>query len=708
MNQSQRVSWSAERRVILVFVVSALAGIVLVGGALRYSLQRAALAQSRTNLESLAGVLAAQCESDLAEARQDLEFLAKLPAFRQLPYADKIDPKINGVPEDVDAEKRQILAQLMKKAGRFSVLYVLKPNADFYLLHPFRVQAAIKKGDLADRPYYQEAVRTKNTVMSDSFMGAEGILAVVILVPILADSGEVTAYLGGVLYLSRLSGLVSKERIKPFDVGFIVDRQGLLTAHTDAQLLQEGMREHFAERHPLLVRFLTLSNNMAGAGQRSVLFDECVDPVDAKRHLTALVPLRSGWSLGLMRDRAAILAEVRPTVLKITSLAGLLLAVIGVLGVVIAHGIGRRWDSAELALRDSEERFRIAAETANDVVYEWDLKQRVRWLGKIDELLGYGPGEFPQTLAAWAAAVHPEDVPRTMAAVEAHLAGRAPYAEEYRVRRKDGVYRWWSARGAATRTPDGKPLRWIGSITDITERKQAEEQIKRSLADLERSNKELEQFAYIASHDLQEPLRMVSSYTQLLAQRYEGQLDDKARKYIHYAVDGAIRMQSLINDLLVYSRAGIRVKPLEPTDAHAVLGEAIRNLAATIAENQAIITNDDLPTVRADDSQLAQVFQNLLANAIKFHGQDLPRVHVSVQDQGREWVFAVKDNGIGIEPQHAERVFVIFQRLHTKEEYPGTGIGLAVCRRIVERHGGKIWYESAPGKGTTFFFTVPK
>ena len=182
----------------------------------------------------------------------------------------------------------------------------------------------------------------------------------------------------------------------------------------------------------------------------------------------------------------------------------------------------------------------------------------------------------------------------------------------------------------------------------------------------------------------------------------------RPKKYITYAVSGAIRMQTLINDLLAYSRAGTQSQSLEPTDSHAALGEAIRNLAALIEESRAIITNDDLPTVRADASQLVMVFQNLLANAIKFRGKDLPRVHVSAQDHDCEWVFAVKDNGIGIESQHAERVFVIFQRLHTREEYPGTGIGLAVCKRIVERHGGKIWFESEPGNGTTFFFTIPK
>jgi PAS domain S-box-containing protein len=254
----------------------------------------------------------------------------------------------------------------------------------------------------------------------------------------------------------------------------------------------------------------------------------------------------------------------------------------------------------------------------------------------------------------------------------------------------------------------GKERIILLAIEDITERKVAEDKLQAVLAELERSNKDLEQFASIASHDLQEPLRMVASYTQLLAERYEGQLDEKAGKYIAYAVEGAIRLQQLVNDLLAYSRVSTRGNRLESTDAHAILGQAIRNLAAAIEESKAIVTNEDLPLVRADAPQLALVFQNLLANAIKFRGADSPLIHVSVRDHGGEWIFSVRDNGIGIELQYADRIFVIFQRLHTRQEYPGTGIGLAVCKRIVERHGGRIWFESEPGQGSTFFFTVPK
>jgi signal transduction histidine kinase len=243
---------------------------------------------------------------------------------------------------------------------------------------------------------------------------------------------------------------------------------------------------------------------------------------------------------------------------------------------------------------------------------------------------------------------------------------------------------------------------------DITARKQAEEDLKQTLAELKRSNQELEQFAYVASHDLQEPLRMVSSFTQLLAQRYQNRLDQDAKGFIAFAVDGAVRMQRLIQDLLVYSRVGTRGAEFAPTDADAALRVALENLQAAIRDTGAQVIHDVLPMVLADATQLTQVFQNLVGNAIKFHGDAPPRVHVSATLTGDDWVFAVADNGIGIDPQYFERIFVIFQRLHAGDRYPGTGIGLALCQRIVQRHGGRLWVESTPGKGATFHFTMKR
>jgi PAS domain S-box-containing protein len=243
---------------------------------------------------------------------------------------------------------------------------------------------------------------------------------------------------------------------------------------------------------------------------------------------------------------------------------------------------------------------------------------------------------------------------------------------------------------------------------DITEKKLAEDRLEKAMADLERSNKELEQFAYVASHDLQEPLRMVSSYTQLLAERYRDKLDQDANDFIGFAVDGANRMQQLISDLLTYSRVGTKGKPLEAVDSHAAFGRAVANLRVSIDECGAMVTNDDLPAVLADEGQLVQLFQNLVFNGIKFRREGMPpRVHVSAVMESGEWVFSVKDNGIGIPAEFQPRLFVIFQRFHKRDQYPGTGLGLAICKRIVERHGGRIWVESEEGSGSTFRLTLP-
>ena len=244
-------------------------------------------------------------------------------------------------------------------------------------------------------------------------------------------------------------------------------------------------------------------------------------------------------------------------------------------------------------------------------------------------------------------------------------------------------------------------------IHDITDRIRAEEQLRKTLAELSRSNEELQQFAYVASHDLREPLRMVVSYTELLAKRYGNQLDDAANKFIAYAVEGATRLQRLIDDLLAFSRVGTKRQPQESAPTGELLDAAVHNLQAAIEESGAVITHDALPTVRADHSQLIQLFQNLVGNAIKFRRPGAPpHIHVTACNLGQEWQFSVADNGIGIDPQFNERIFVIFQRLHAREQYPGTGIGLAICKRIVERHGGRIWVESTPGEGTTFHFTL--
>ena len=267
------------------------------------------------------------------------------------------------------------------------------------------------------------------------------------------------------------------------------------------------------------------------------------------------------------------------------------------------------------------------------------------------------------------------------------------------------------------------PDRWLLQITvsvgrqigQLMARREAEARLREAhdelelkAHELERSNEELQQFAYVASHDLQEPLRMVSSYTQLLVRRYGDRLDGDAKEFMDFIVDGAARMKQLIEDLLAYSRVGTRGRSLEPTESLAALDKALVNLRIAQEASGAAVTHDPMPKVVADPGQLTQLFQNLIGNAMKFRGAAAPRIHVGAETREHVWVFTVKDNGIGLDTQYADRIFMMFQRLHNKTEYPGTGIGLAICKKIVERHGGRIWVDSRPGQGSTFGFTIAR
>jgi PAS domain S-box-containing protein len=273
-------------------------------------------------------------------------------------------------------------------------------------------------------------------------------------------------------------------------------------------------------------------------------------------------------------------------------------------------------------------------------------------------------------------------------------------------RRKDGTEVPTEISLSPLETPEGRYT--VSAIRDVTERRDAERLMQQQAEALARSNDELQQFAYVASHDLQEPLRMVSSYLQLLERRYQGKLDDDAREFIAFAVDGAKRMQALINDLLAFSRIGTRDDVHSRVDLGDTLQKVLKDLDLAIAEAGAKVHVDRLPTVTAEPTQMSQLLGNLVGNAIKFHRPgEAPEVWVSARHTGEAWEIAVKDNGIGLDPKYRDRIFQIFQRLHTRQEYPGTGIGLAICKRIVERHRGSLRVESAPGEGATFLFTLP-
>lgn len=383
---------------------------------------------------------------------------------------------------------------------------------------------------------------------------------------------------------------------------------------------------------------------------------------------------------------------------------------------------------AETMLRESEQRLSLAIEGAEMATWDVDVRTRkALWSARHYELLGYQlvpSGEA--TLEMWRSRVHPDDLERVMQAAEQAIRERSIYRTEHRIIRADnGKDVWLASFGQALYDEAGQAVRFIGIILDITDRKRAEQVLQQAKEDLEikvqerttelkqlnenlvRSNQELEQFAYVASHDLQEPLRAVTGYTQLLVQDYQERLDESAQEYTAYIVDGAKRMQQLIQDLLAYSRVGTRDLTFASTDCNVVLKQVLRNLQVAIAENNAAIVLDSLPTVIADKNQLTQLFQNLIGNAIKFRREAPPQIHISAELKDGEWLFRVQDNGIGMKSRYLDRIFEIFKRLHTRTEFPGTGIGLAICKKIVDRHSGRIWAESEPGIGTTFYFTIP-
>ncbi len=290
----------------------------------------------------------------------------------------------------------------------------------------------------------------------------------------------------------------------------------------------------------------------------------------------------------------------------------------------------------------------------------------------------------------------------------AHIQKIGNWDGELSAQKKDGSIFYVQLSASMIYDMYSNPISVLASFIDITHRKKAEEEIAKALEEIKRSNAELEVFAYIASHDLHEPLRMVSGFAKLLQKRYKDILDKEAHDFIDFIVDGATRMQNLINDLLMFSRVGTRGKVFKPTDMNIILEVVLNILRESVSDSNAVITSEPLPVIIADETQMIQLFQNLIANAIKFKRSEPPKIKISGETKNNEWLFTVQDNGIGIDSKNFERIFIIFQRLHTKGEYPGTGIGLAVCKKIIQRHGGKLWVESKLEKGSTFFFSIPR
>ncbi|TWT51132.1 Phytochrome-like protein cph1 [Rubripirellula amarantea] len=366
-------------------------------------------------------------------------------------------------------------------------------------------------------------------------------------------------------------------------------------------------------------------------------------------------------------------------------------------------------------LSTTRDRLELTLVGANVGLWDWNAtNDEVTYSTTYKRQLGYPPETDWNKFQDWESRLHPDDVELAHQMVAEYFEHRSPeYKSTFRMRCKDGSYRWMLAQGKAVFDSDGKPLRMTGVHVDITERRESERELKRlndalqeaNLA-LQESNVELQQFAYVASHDLQTPLRAIAGFSQFLQSDFSGRLDARADDYISRIVRGVKRMQKMIDDLLQFSRVESRAAPFEQISLNDVYADAIELLNASVVQFDAEVTRDDLPMAFGDPAQLTQLLMNLIGNAIKYH-REKPVVHVSTTANDNEVTLSVKDNGIGIADVYHERIFEVFRRLHTSSEYPGTGIGLAVCRRIVKRHGGRIWVESAEGVGSTFHVTLP-
>ena len=364
---------------------------------------------------------------------------------------------------------------------------------------------------------------------------------------------------------------------------------------------------------------------------------------------------------------------------------------------------------ANRALRESETRLNLAVKAG--AVGTWDLDVHAGtmvWNEQMYQFFGVTPSEYHGTYKEIIALIHPEDRPGVEQAVAESLETGKSFSVEHRVVWPDNSVHHIAARGEVYSNKGLSSDRMIGVCLDVSHRKETEQALQEVVEDLNRSNSDLEQFAYVASHDLKEPLRMVASYTRLLAEEYEDLLDEEGKKYIHYATDGARRMQELIDDLLAYSRIGRTTGIPRPVDLNCVMRDVRENLSVTLTKCGGVLeVCENLPTVRGCGSLLSGLLQNLIANALKFHGDEPPVVMVSCEQQDGECICSVRDNGIGIPPEHRDRIFQVFQRLHARSKYEGTGIGLAICKKAVDHLGGRIWVESTPGHGSTFCFALP-
>ena len=592
---------------------------------------------------------------------------------------------------------------------------------------------AVKECSLDIEPYktlfYKaEPIFSENWQLNDPVFAEKSGLLALAAIPIISKK----VVIGALNLASKKRHLFSEEEKEIFDyigheIGIIIEKMKMeeeLKNHRDhlEQLVEARTKELGESEEKFRLAFENAADAIFWADPRSGLIINCnkmaetlleknneeiigthqstLHPPDKKEYYTNMFE-EYIKTKGYFKEDATIITK-SGTITPVSIVASLTV----ISGEPIIQGSFRditERKKMEESLRESEEKWRSITEYSSDNIWTLDLNYNITFINHT------APGLTPEGVIGNSVYKYiPEEYQESVEqCFDRILQSSQPdqYYTDY-IDPKGNIFHFEARIGPMLKS--GKIIGFTVSSTDITKRKKVEENLRSAMEDLKKSNAELEQFAYVVSHDLQEPLRMVASFTQLLQKRYQDKLDDEANEFINFAVDGATRMQGLINDLLTFSRVGTKGISFSPTDMNIILEDVLANIQQSTIEADAEITYDPLPVIIADGSQMTQILQNLMSNAIKFRGKSPIHIHVSGENKSDKWVFSIRDNGIGIEPKNFERIFVIFQRLHKRDEYEGTGIGLAVCKKIIQRHGGKIWVKSELGKGSTFYFSIPK
>ena len=635
----------------------------------------------------------------------------------------------------------------------FEYIIFLNTDGTVLFMAPHELQQSMTVKNLAYTDWYKKLISTGNGVLSDLRISpATQRPTVVIAIPLHGPEGQIIGIMAGGLDLSYLSqiGTLEMQSEQLLRSGLITDSRGLIIAH-QANPVYVIQQTDFSSASPV---------QAALSGKQGTM--RFISPIDGIDKLAAYMPLPgTGWAAEYWVPAQVAFEPLKSLLIYLIGLAILMVILMGLCSLLITRQVtgplkqlsdatakigggdldqrirvrskdeigllgtefnrmAESLSEKEMQLRghamqleqkveertrelmESEEKYRDLVEDLPDVVFAVDHTGALTYLSPtVESLTGYSASEL--TGRTFAEFLHPEDLAHSFETFQQTLAGQA-MVDELRFFTKSGEMRWLRNSNKPIFAED-HVVGVHGLFSDVTERKRAEEELKKTLAALERSNSELQRFAYVASHDLQEPLRTISSYMQLLEKRYKPKLDKDAQEFIDFAVSGANRLQNMISGLLEYSRVETRGEQFEIVNCESVINEVVGSLKQSIEESKVDITHDPLPKVYGDRGQLVRLFQNLISNSIRYHGKERPSVHISAEKKITEYIFSIQDNGVGVAPEYKDQIFVIFQRLHGRE-VPGVGLGLAVAKRIVERHGGRIWVESEPGKGATFYFTI--